>query len=105
MLTIFISQPMFQKSKEEIDYTQQCAIEKLHKIFPYDFLTILDTYIKDDLQENYSGLRYLARSIELLDKADYAVFLEGWEDGRGCRIEHECAKAYGVPIIYLQKEE
>lgn len=29
-----------------------------------------------------------------------AYFCKGWENTRGCRIEHEAAKAYGLEIIY-----
>lgn len=29
-----------------------------------------------------------------------AYFCKGWENARGCRIEHDAAKAYGLEIIY-----
>ena len=29
-----------------------------------------------------------------------AALNEGWENARGCKIEHEAAKAYGLEIIY-----
>ena len=25
----------------------------------------------------------------------------GWENARGCKLEHEIAKAYNMPIVYL----
>ena len=31
--------------------------------------------------------------------ADFAVFAPGWQDYRGCRIEHDAAVAYGIPIV------
>lgn len=33
-------------------------------------------------------------------KTEAAYFCKGWEKARGCRIEHEAAKAYGLEIIY-----
>ena len=31
----------------------------------------------------------------------YALsYRKGWENARGCRIEHEAAKAYGLEIMY-----
>lgn len=44
-------------------------------------------------------LWFLGKSIELLSGADIAYFADGWKDARGCRIEHECAKEYGIQII------
>ena len=38
-------------------------------------------------------------SLKLLSGADVAYFAEGWEDARGCRIEHECAVEYGITTI------
>ena len=29
-----------------------------------------------------------------------AYFCKGWENARGCRIEHETAEVYGLDIIY-----
>lgn len=29
-----------------------------------------------------------------------ACFRKGWEDARGCRIEHDAAVAYGLEILY-----
>ena len=31
---------------------------------------------------------------------EWYSFCKGWENARGCRIEHEAAKAYGLEIIY-----
>ena len=44
-------------------------------------------------------LWFLGKSIELLSDADVVYFASGWENARGCRIEHECAVEYGVDII------
>ena len=37
--------------------------------------------------------------VEVLGTADFAVFAPGWQDYRGCRIEHDAAVAYGIPIV------
>ena len=44
-------------------------------------------------------LWYLGESLKLLGTADFAVFAPGWQDYRGCRIEHDAAVAYGIPIV------
>ena len=35
-----------------------------------------------------------------MTKKQTAYFCKGWENARGCKIEHEAAKAYGLEIIY-----
>ena len=41
----------------------------------------------------------LGKSLELLATADVVIFAEGWQEARGCRIEHECAVQYGIRTI------
>ena len=45
-------------------------------------------------------LCFLAKSLENMSLCHAAYFCKGWENARGCRIEHEAAKAYGLTIIY-----
>ena len=45
-------------------------------------------------------LCFLAKSLENMSLCHVAYFCKGWEDARGCRVEHEAAKAYGLEIIY-----
>lgn len=50
--------------------------------------------------ENAKPLWFLAKSLELMAKADIVVFAKDWNKYRGCRIEHQCAESYEIPIIY-----
>lgn len=45
-------------------------------------------------------LCYLAKSLENMSLCHAAYFCKGWEDARGCRIEHDAAVAYGLEILY-----
>lgn len=45
-------------------------------------------------------LCFLAKSLENMSKCHVAYFCRGWEQARGCRIEHEAAKAYGLTILH-----
>ena len=45
-------------------------------------------------------LHFLSASIEVMSKCHAVYFCKGWENARGCKIEHEVAKAYGLEIIY-----
>lgn len=93
---IFISQPMNGRTDAEIlderERMLELAARKYHDIHP------LETFFAD-LGPDAKPLTYLAKSLEYLAKADVAVFASGWQDARGCRIEHQCAADYGIPIM------
>lgn len=44
-------------------------------------------------------LWFIGKSIELLSSADLVYFSKGWENARGCRIEHACAVEYMLDRI------
>lgn len=46
------------------------------------------------------GLFFLAKSLEQMSLCNIVYFCKGWENARGCRIEHDAAVAYGLDIIY-----
>ena len=45
-------------------------------------------------------LCFLAKSLENMSLCHTVYFCKGWENARGCRIEHDAAVAYGLEIIY-----
>ena len=98
MKVLFISQPMNGKSDEEILKEREQAIAKVKEVVGED-VEVLETFF-DDFSVDAKPLEYLARSIEFLAKADIAYFAPGWETARGCKIEHDCARAYGIDILY-----
>lgn len=96
-INVFISQPMKNKSESEILITRDKAIDRIRQLFPDDDVTIIDSYFDDYIPtEGNISLKYLAKSIELLADADFVYFCPGWEEARGCIIEHDCAVAYRI---------
>ena len=48
----------------------------------------------------------LAKSIILIaEEADAVYFMKGWEQARGCIMEHAACLAYGIPIYYEVQPE
>lgn len=94
--TIFISQPMGGRSDDEINAERRRVIEIARQQFGE--VDALETFFSD-FGPAAKPLDYLARSIEFLAKADAAIFAPGWQDARGCRIEHQCAVDYGIPVM------
>ncbi len=99
MKKLFISQPMRDKTDEEILETRKRIVEDVKKLVRED-AEVIDSFIEENAPDKSNpGLWYLAKSIELLSSADCAYFGEGWKDYRGCKIEHECAVQYGIDIV------
>jgi hypothetical protein len=95
------------KTEEEIVATRNRAISFLQG----KGYEIVNTLFTDEWYSNESmrnrgvvqiPLCFLAKSLENMSLCHVVFFCKGWEDARGCRIEHEAAKAYGLEIIYEQ---
>lgn len=96
---------MAGKSDQEIMETRDRAIAAL-EAKGYEIVNTLFTdewYNPEKMQERgvvQIPLCFLAKSLENMSLCHAAYFCKGWEQARGCRIEHEAAKAYGLEIIY-----
>ena len=97
MKKLFISQPMNGKTDEEILRERNEAIN-IAKDIVGEEIEVLETFF-DDLGPDIKPLHYLAKSLEYLAEADIAYFVSGWENARGCKIEHRCAVEYGIDRI------
>lgn len=100
-----LSQPMNGKTDEEIVSTRKNAIAALTSL-GYEVVNTLftDEWYSEKSMEDRGvvniPLCFLAKSLESMSLCHAAYFCKGWENARGCRIEHEAAKAYGMVIIY-----
>ncbi len=97
MKRLFISQPMKGKTDQEILRERQTAVESAKEQLGED-VEVIDSFLQD-APHDANPLWYLARSLELLSTADIAYFTKGWKDARGCRVENECAIAYGIDVV------
>lgn len=97
MKKLFISQPMRGKSDEEILAERQKAIEMAEKVIG-EPIEVIDSFF-EKAPVNAKPLWFLGKSLELLADADVAYFAPGWEDARGCKIEHTCAVEYDINRI------
>ena len=98
--TIFISIPMKDKTPKEIE-TKFRIIRKELIESGYNVVDSILTPNQNESNKCYSTeLFYLGESLKILAKCRYAYFCKGWEDARGCKIEHMAAKAYGLELLY-----
>lgn len=105
MIKAMLSQPMGGKSEEEIISTRERAITALTRL-GYEVVNTLFTdewYSEKSMEDRgivNKPLCFLAKSLENMSLCHAAYFCKGWENARGCRIEHEAAEAYGMVILY-----
>jgi hypothetical protein len=100
-----LSQPMADKTYEEIKETREKAIKALEE----NGYEIVNTLFTDEWYNNENmiargvvqiPLCFLAKSLESMANCHVVYFCKGWENTRGCKLEHEAAKVYGLDIIY-----
>ena len=94
---IFISQPMNNKTDEQILDERNRAIDIIKETHGND-IVVLDSFFKEDAPTGAKiPVWFLAKSLELLSQADFACFVGDWKNYRGCKFEHEVAQEYGIP--------
>lgn len=105
MSKIMISQRMNGLTDEQIIETRNRFLEYAKK----ENLEVVNTYFTDEWYSNESmssrgvvqiPLCFLAKSLETMSQCSIVYFAKGWENARGCKIEHEVALQYGLEIIY-----
>lgn len=108
MKKAMISQPMAGKTDKEIVETRDKAIKVLTEL-DYEIVNTLFTdewYSKEKMTERgvvQIPLCFLAKSLENMSLCHTVYFCKGWENARGCKIEHDAAVAYGLEIIYEEE--
>ena len=97
-MKLFISQPMRDKTDDEIKAERKRIVGEVQKLFPTEKIEVLDSFF-EGVPHDATPLWYLGESIKLLGQADFVYFAKDWEDYRGCGIEYMCAKQYGYEFI------
>lgn len=101
LFKIFISQPMKGRTEEEImQERNRITTRWRNEIAKWEgkSIEVIGSYFGAGVSKNPTDS--LGKSISLIGKADLVVFAPGWENARGCKIEHEVAKEYGIQIAY-----
>ena len=100
-----ISQPMNGLKKEQIVETRNRFLQFAKE----QNLEVVGSYFQGEWYSEEAmakrgivqiPLCFLAKSIEVMSLCHKAYFAKGWENARGCKIEHEVALQYGLEIIY-----
>lgn len=100
-----ISQPMNGLTNVQIEetrnrflqYAKDNNLEVVNTLFTDDWYSIESMRDRGVVQ---IPLCFLAKSLGNMSLCHKAYFAKGWENARGCKIEHEAATQYGLEIIY-----
>lgn len=103
-----ISQPMAGKTDDEIVRTRDRALMALEQRGYSTVNTLFaDEWCRTEAMAERGVVQiplfFLAKSLESMSLCHAVYFCKGWENARGCRIEHDAAKAYGLEIIYEEE--
>lgn len=93
-MNIFISQPMTGRDERILAQEREHVVDSIKRRFKLDNISVVGGFYP-----NRSSLWCLGESIKELEKADLVVFVLGWENARGCRIERAVCKEYDIPCI------
>lgn len=115
-MKVFISIPQRGRPDSEVDAERTAIFQRIRKVCetedtPENFpVELIDQFYKGHEEDipvegDRLGVFYLGISLQHLMYADYAYFAEGWQDARGCRIEHAVCEAYNIPIVALDALE
>ena len=100
-MRVYISQPTIGKTEAEIAQTTRLLMERAKKRFGE--VELLEVKI-ENVPEDAQPLWFLGKSLETMSKADVVYFANGWEESKRCRLENQCAMAYGLNIIEVYSE-
>lgn len=95
-MKIMISQPMRGKTNEQIREERADLVKRLQE----EGIEVIDTVFEEAPADEDMAIYMLSQSIRYIGKVDSLYFMKGWENARGCRIEHEVAVAYGKQVFY-----
>lgn len=96
-MKIMISQPMRGKTNEQIREERAELVKQLEE----QGHEVVDTIFETPPKNEDIAIYMLSQSIRYIGKVDGLVFMPGWEEARGCRIEYQVASAYGKFIKIL----
>ncbi len=95
-MKVMISQPMNGRNEEEIKKERQEIVQRLNKMH----IDVIDTLFTEEVPVDCNiAVYYLGKSISAMKDIDAIYMCDNWFNARGCRIEHQVAREYGIKIL------
>ena len=101
---VFISQPMSGLSELGIDQLRNRILLWLPRYLKeHDVIEI--PKLSEWQAKSNTPVFNLGHSIQNMSRATIIVFAPGWEQARGCLVEHAVCESYHIPFIELEHDE
>lgn len=98
-MKVFISQPMAGLDELEVYAVRNQICNK----FDINDEEIIENYKKDvPTKDVNTNVWCLGDSIRSMAFANLVIFAPGWEEARGCVIEHDICTLYEIPFIEME---
>lgn len=97
---VMISLPMAGRTDKQIRDTWNKASERLRSQGYEVMNTLFDDPQEDNGDSFNTPLYYLGRSLIVMALCGTVYFCDGWDNARGCIIEHGAARVYGLKTMY-----
>lgn len=112
-IKIFYSQPMHDKTEDEIKDKMDRLDNYIYGILMYrgfkqeDILRIeiIDNLHHEGLDPDAGRLKHLGASIQLMEDADLVIFDEKYFMAKGCCVEETVCKEYQLRYIYITDKD
>lgn len=98
-MKVMISQPMAGKNDADVKAIRDELIEKFKRMH----IEVVESFCSKDAPAgvyNPSVYRLGKTIANWLHSVDAVYFVDGWREARGCRIEHQICKEYGIKCLY-----
>ena len=106
-MKVMVSQPLSDKKEKQIvkdrnkallGFTHTTNCEDDSRIVVVDNLQFDRKPTPEEGELNHFD--YLSIDIKLMKDIDYIIFASGWQNSKGCNIEYQMAKTYGIPMWF-----
>ena len=109
---LFISQPMRDKTNEQIEAERERPIKAAQNYVNAQIgipegerkIEVIQSFFKG-APHDAKPLWFLGESFKLLANADIVYFVKGWDNYRGCKMENKAAHEYLEPSGTVILEE
>lgn len=102
---LFVSVPMKGRTEEEIKASMNKRHRDAEKIIGEE-LELIQSYNTDNAPPNVNeAVWHLGKAIQMLAEADYISVPQYRYGYRGCQIEYDIAKAYGIDIVPISQAD
>lgn len=106
-MKVFISQPISNKTEEEIRATRIEAIDFVCDKYGDNIEIINQAFFDGTIAEDANRCWIFGDDILRMSEADIIIFAHGYENAFGCRMEKEIAEHYckEAKLIYICKNK